>query len=193
MPCGFCGRSTSLDDRGCDVTLRTVGGVVHIESNCPHAEDFTYSSALKGSKTTPCTNVPILCPLCPAPRNPRDNSPAIWKYNVPQHIQTNHTGHTLENIPLKTSAHYAITREEYVRLKIPQEQIPSHAPGNPNAIIPPPPQPSSLKRKSDALQVSNTSTSTASNLQITQADAVQSPAVELAQEPPAKRTRSRRK
>lgn len=172
--------------------MHTIGGIVHVESNCPHAEEFTYSTAKKGSKTTPCTNVPIICPLCPPPRNPRDKSPAIWKYNMLQHIQFEHPGHLANNVPSQAADNYTLTRSEYVALKIPQEQIPGHISGNPNASVPPPPQPPSRKRKSNALRDSNPSTVNASELSIT--PTVDSPAVEpLAEEPPAKRTRTRRK
>ncbi|KAI0770900.1 hypothetical protein BD413DRAFT_553505 [Trametes elegans] len=49
---------------------------------------MSYSSACKTTTTTPCTNVPIHCPLCP-PLSP--GSPVtIWKYNTMAHLLTAH-------------------------------------------------------------------------------------------------------
>ncbi|KAI0775320.1 hypothetical protein BD413DRAFT_535097, partial [Trametes elegans] len=50
---------------------------------------MSYSSACKTTTTTPCTNVPIHCPLCP-PLSP--GSPVtIWKYNTMAHSQRTST------------------------------------------------------------------------------------------------------
>ncbi|PBK91771.1 hypothetical protein ARMGADRAFT_931685 [Armillaria gallica] len=41
---------------------------------------FKYSVAAASTKTAPCSNVPLRCPLCPS------NHPAIWKYMARHHF-----------------------------------------------------------------------------------------------------------
>jgi hypothetical protein len=45
---------------------------------------YSYSVAAESSPSSPCSNVPIACPLCSS------TSPAIWKYFMKTHIQENH-------------------------------------------------------------------------------------------------------
>ncbi|KAI0729871.1 hypothetical protein C8Q72DRAFT_777330 [Fomitopsis betulina] len=59
-PCGFCGWD------GCMVQLTKKNSGVSVTSSCPyHYMLMSYNSAKTVSKATPCTNVPIHCPLCP--------------------------------------------------------------------------------------------------------------------------------
>ncbi|KJA13991.1 hypothetical protein HYPSUDRAFT_121573, partial [Hypholoma sublateritium FD-334 SS-4] len=60
-PCGFCG----LD--GCRTQL-SFGkhNTPVIQSTCTyHYEKMSYKSAKQSTVSSPCTNVPISCPLCP--------------------------------------------------------------------------------------------------------------------------------
>jgi hypothetical protein len=88
----------------------------------------------------PCINIPIVCELQPT------NSkviPAIWRYNLVEHIKIVHPGHTLPsyfspafwefmNIPIK----------EQIAMGIPKEQIPpiksdtplAHKPSSPHGL-----------------------------------------------------------
>ncbi|SJL18192.1 uncharacterized protein ARMOST_21770 [Armillaria ostoyae] len=48
------------------------------------AVTFKYRIAAASTKTAPCSNVPIQCPLCPP------NHPAIWKYSAKYHFMSRH-------------------------------------------------------------------------------------------------------
>jgi hypothetical protein len=60
-------------------------------SSCPKLSKFAYKSATEHHPKSPCTNVPVHCPLCP------DRAAAVWKYNLHAHIQTCHAGADLDN------------------------------------------------------------------------------------------------
>lgn len=45
---------------------------------------FKYAVAAAPTKTAPCSNVPLRCPLCPP------NHPAIWKYTARYHFLNRH-------------------------------------------------------------------------------------------------------
>ena len=69
----------------------TAGSVVDIEwSTCINlAGHFTYATTSCSSDTSPCSNVPKICPLCPV------GNPAVWSYNLnPLHSQHNLTSPT---------------------------------------------------------------------------------------------------
>lgn len=40
---------------------------------------------MESSESSPCSNVPLKCPLCP----PKD-APAVWRYNLEYHIRQAH-------------------------------------------------------------------------------------------------------
>ncbi|KAG1721780.1 uncharacterized protein EDB91DRAFT_1040248, partial [Suillus paluster] len=61
QPCGFCSRSGVTE---CTVTFKESRHSVTWESQCPHKENFQYSSTNKGSNNCPCHNVPVICRLC---------------------------------------------------------------------------------------------------------------------------------
>jgi hypothetical protein len=82
-PCGFCG----LD--GCVVQLTKKGNSNAILCSCKyHYKGMTYGMAVKCTKSAPCTNVPIHCPLCPASLSGHPRT--IWKYNVMFHLAEYH-------------------------------------------------------------------------------------------------------
>jgi hypothetical protein len=55
------------------------------KSRCPNLfKPFSYHSAATESTSSPCTNVPLPCPLCPA------TSGMIWKYNMKTHFAIKH-------------------------------------------------------------------------------------------------------
>ncbi|KAI0729016.1 hypothetical protein C8Q72DRAFT_341270, partial [Fomitopsis betulina] len=83
-PCGFCGRD------GCMVQLTENNKSVSVTSSCPyHYASMSYNSAKIVSKATPCTNVPIHCPLCTPGRSGQPRT--IWKYNTLFHLMKEHT------------------------------------------------------------------------------------------------------
>ena len=60
-PCGWCGRD------GCKIQLQKKGASHSIPSSCPYQySKMIYAWATKCTKGSPCTNVPIRCPLCPS-------------------------------------------------------------------------------------------------------------------------------
>ena len=87
-PCGFCGCDgcfTSLLEKKSGNSIK-----ISITSNCPyHYEQMQYKHAAISSKTMPCTNVPIHCPLCP--KSVSGNPQTIWKYNALYYFITEHS------------------------------------------------------------------------------------------------------
>ncbi|KAL6299448.1 hypothetical protein BKA93DRAFT_694851, partial [Sparassis latifolia] len=86
MPCGFCLSVGSF----CAIYLvkgrgSQGGHTVDMQrTRCPNKFKISITRASKSTKTAPCTNVPPLCPLCPK------DSPAVWKYNLQQHLMAAH-------------------------------------------------------------------------------------------------------
>ena len=119
-PCGFCGRD------GCITLLKVKPNAPPntapiILSTCDyHYDRMQYSTAKKFSKSTPCTNVPIHCQLCP-PSETGDVC-TIWKYNALQHIWDEDTSDgTLPELSPQLWIDIFITRAEEVALGIPEE------------------------------------------------------------------------
>ncbi|KAF6753577.1 hypothetical protein DFP72DRAFT_788377, partial [Ephemerocybe angulata] len=81
-PCGICLRPAPL----CQFFLTKGRGargrpkVDRERSTCPVDVSFSYHAAEKSTSGSPCSNVPIACPLCPK------SSPAVWRYNLQQHF-----------------------------------------------------------------------------------------------------------
>lgn len=106
------------------MTLTNQRGAFKITSTCPEFTGIIYASALKGSKTTPCTNVPVICELCVQPTNAKV-IPAVWRYNLEAHIKSFHPGHTSHSqFSQKFLRLLIIDTDEQVAMGIPQEQIP---------------------------------------------------------------------
>ncbi len=132
-PCGFCGRS-GLE--ACSQLFLTKSSQAH--SECRHAHKFHYKPALYPTASTPSTNVPIICtiPGCTtAIRYSNGLTGAIWKYNMPDHIRTAHPEYSIDGIddakaplPPELAQAIAISRDEEVRIGIPEEKIPPTAP-----------------------------------------------------------------
>ncbi|KAF8163984.1 hypothetical protein BJ912DRAFT_1097015 [Pholiota molesta] len=85
-PCGFCGLE------GCLTELKHKSDnsrSVAVASNCNyHYEKMQYKSAMTCSASSPCTNVPIHCPICPPSLS--GNPHTVWKYNMVNHLLTHH-------------------------------------------------------------------------------------------------------
>jgi hypothetical protein len=84
--CGFC-----LHASTCAFFLRKGKGsssgpqVDLARSHCPNLVKFAYQSASTSSANAPCSNVPLICAICPS------SSPAVWRYNMKAHFKTHHT------------------------------------------------------------------------------------------------------
>ncbi|KAI0317084.1 hypothetical protein OF83DRAFT_1059247, partial [Amylostereum chailletii] len=85
-PCGLCLNTFSVcqiylsKNKGHDGNLK----VDWSKSTCTNITKFSYSVAAKSSRSSPCSNVPLSCSLCPP------GSPAIWCYNFRQHLMHVH-------------------------------------------------------------------------------------------------------
>lgn len=95
FPCGFCGTrpavpytdSASLVS-GCPTALvKASSGTFAHKGACKLAGEMKYShkSALKSVEGSPCTNVPMLCPLCPS-----KPGVTVYKYSMEQHWRSGH-------------------------------------------------------------------------------------------------------
>lgn len=93
-PCGLCGSPAPL----CQFYLAKGKGTYgqtkvdySTSRGCPNlAVSFKYGVTMNSTRTAPCSNVPILCPLCPK------NSPAIWKYTAKYHFMNHHPAAQLD-------------------------------------------------------------------------------------------------
>lgn len=106
-PCGWCGRD------GCLTQLSKKGNTYSITSSCEyHYGKMVYGRAATSSQSSPCTNVPIHCPVCPlsASGQPR----TIWKYNAMNHFISEHVpeGGVLPQIPPEFLIDSFITSKE---------------------------------------------------------------------------------
>jgi len=82
-PCGFCLNSGSL----CVIRLVVTSKLTTIDmkaTRCSKKRKIAIKAASTFTPRSPCTNHPLVCPLCPP------NSPAIWKYNLRSHIVGSH-------------------------------------------------------------------------------------------------------
>lgn len=58
---------------------------------------MNYNIAKTSTRSTPCTNVPIHCPLCLPSRSGSPRS--IWKYNAMYHLASEHSSITSADLP----------------------------------------------------------------------------------------------
>ena len=90
-PCGLCLSTGQL----CKIRLvkRAKKGVQidMVNSHCPNLKKISLAKASKFTKQSPCTNVPMQCPLCPK------GSDAVWKYNMCAHIRKDHPSANVTN------------------------------------------------------------------------------------------------
>ncbi|KAF6750128.1 hypothetical protein DFP72DRAFT_1139753, partial [Ephemerocybe angulata] len=86
-PCGLC----LLPSKLCRyVVVKGKGSKasLHVDwersSGCARAVSFSYKWAAEYTDNSPCTNVPLPCPLCPK------SKPAVWRYNLRLHLERVH-------------------------------------------------------------------------------------------------------
>ncbi|KAF8986509.1 hypothetical protein BDQ17DRAFT_1259627, partial [Cyathus striatus] len=60
-----------------------------ISSGCLMKMNFSYNVASESTASSPCSNVPMNCPICPS------SKPAIWKYFMKHHFEDRHGSQTL--------------------------------------------------------------------------------------------------
>ena len=145
-PCqGITSNGIVIEDAKCGVTLTPRGKTQIVKSKCPEFTILTYATAIEGSLTTPCTNVPVVCKIC-YPKDTPKETPAVWRYNLEEHIRLRHAGHTLpSHFDFNTSFYRLcnIPAAEQVAMGIPQEQVPPplfstpHSPSNSDTLTVP--------------------------------------------------------
>uniref|UniRef100_A0A8H7XJQ8 Zinc finger PHD-type domain-containing protein n=1 Tax=Psilocybe cubensis TaxID=181762 RepID=A0A8H7XJQ8_PSICU len=89
-PCGLCLRPSPQ----CVFFLKKgTGGNIKINTqaslSCPNVIYYKYAVAEKSTSSSPCSNVPIYCPICPK------TSPAVWRYNLKYHMIKTHPSASL--------------------------------------------------------------------------------------------------
>lgn len=89
-----------------------VGSMPQINEHTSHCPNFMgkllYSAAATERKNSPCTNIPVTCPLCPS------TSAAVWKYNMKTHLARIHPSTKGADFPEA----YVISKSEKAALKI---------------------------------------------------------------------------
>ena len=63
------------------------------KSNCPNMVRFNYGNAATSSEASPCSNVPVTCPLCPT------GSPSVWTYSLHTHFRECHRLTSIAHFP----------------------------------------------------------------------------------------------
>ncbi|KAF9012121.1 hypothetical protein BDZ89DRAFT_1167353 [Hymenopellis radicata] len=119
-PCGWCG----LGDTECVVQLIREGKkkTPKIYSNCDyHYETMRYQHAAEFSDTSPCTNVPIHCPICDVSVSGEQRT--FWKYNAVHHALSAHShllgdGVLLRSVPKQFLVDTFVTSAEEHALSI---------------------------------------------------------------------------
>jgi len=82
-PCGLCLRPAAI----CHYYLKKgkgARGSLKIDQektrSCPTKPKLSYGVASMSTKSSPCSNIPIICPLC------SKLDPAVWRYNIKYHF-----------------------------------------------------------------------------------------------------------
>lgn len=105
-PCGLCLNTGSR----CVIRFVTRSKTDQIDmanSRCPNLYKIQLKTAAKFSRKSPCTNIPLRCPLCPK------QSDCIWKYNMRAHLENQHPS---VNITIYNDL-FAVKDEEVVLMK----------------------------------------------------------------------------
>ena len=84
--------------------------VDHQRTTCANPLKFSYSTAELSTSSSPCSNVPIRCPIC-IKTSPA--APAHWRYNLEYHIKARHPGED----PSRYKHLWAIGEAETLQLK----------------------------------------------------------------------------
>ncbi|KAF8979201.1 hypothetical protein BDQ17DRAFT_1264979, partial [Cyathus striatus] len=92
--CGLCLRSPSQ----CQYFLgkgKGASGKIRIDqkasNGCLMKMNFSYNVAAESTTSSPCSNVPVQCPICPK------SDPAIWKYFLKHHFEDKHSSLKVSN------------------------------------------------------------------------------------------------
>jgi hypothetical protein len=61
-----------------------------IRTKCVYSHNFQYKTADEGKSKGACRNVPLICGLCPVAARKHDFVPAVWRYNMGEHLRSHH-------------------------------------------------------------------------------------------------------
>ena len=112
-PCGWCGKEE------CKTQLTVTGNSTKITSDCAyHYQNMKYRNAMTSTNQSPCTNVPLNCPMCP------QSNITFWKYGFISHITDRHLTESIElpdldHFPLDLWVTTHISKWEEFRMGIP--------------------------------------------------------------------------
>jgi len=98
-------------------------------SNCLyHFKGMQYHSAATFRESSPCTNVPVHCPLCPLGTS--GQHPTFWKYCFVQHMALHHTDDNADGeappLPFSLLKTTHISLAEGQAMGIPSEKMVSY-------------------------------------------------------------------
>jgi hypothetical protein len=82
-PCGLCLRPSPT----CVFHLTKASNGIQVDfkkSTCTSLAKFKYKAASTSSDSSPCSNVPIRCPIC------LNDKHAVWRYNLHAHLKSRH-------------------------------------------------------------------------------------------------------
>jgi hypothetical protein len=106
-PCGFCLNTAMLCTIRLIQSIKKGNKIDMINSHCPNLKKVSLATASKFTEKSPCTNIPLQCPLCPKVSN------AVWKYNLCAHIRKHHPTADVANYEQL----YAISASELTLMK----------------------------------------------------------------------------
>jgi hypothetical protein len=101
-----------------------------MKTKCQYAVNFQYKTADEGKSKGACRNVPIICGLCPDAPRKNDAVPAVWRYNMAEHLRTHHAEYASPQQPEGLPLPYAvwqsmeITREEEIAMGVKEDLVP---------------------------------------------------------------------
>jgi hypothetical protein len=110
--------------------LKPKGDTFELQTKCRYAVTFQYQTANKGSTTTPSRNVPVICTLCPKPVGRYPTYPAVWHYNMPQHLLEVHAEYASplqpegNLLPLTVWRSMEVNKAEEMALGVPEFLVP---------------------------------------------------------------------
>jgi hypothetical protein len=110
--------------------MKPKGDSFEISTKCKYAVISQYQTANKGSATTPSHNVPVICSLCPKPAECYPTYPAIWRYNMAQHLREVHSEYASPEqpegnpLPFKVWQSARIDAAEEIALGVPESLVP---------------------------------------------------------------------
>ena len=95
QPCGLCLRPSPLCRWYLKRSASGIDGITvdYSKSECANKIHFHYHPASISTKASPCSNVPLRCPVC---FQLDRNAPAVWRYNLKAHLEDRHPTTSLD-------------------------------------------------------------------------------------------------